>query len=166
MDGVVTPAWDWTDGVPSLDNGQLFWAAYAVVSVLETWHTERADLISRYTTFYKKMAENSISVFYEGEGKIRAVTKIKDVKLPVEQNQYTNRMTDCSNFNVPCYLDDPYEGEMFAWMMYLMAPWENEDEREKIWVAKRGKLVSISYFVAEINQSITVQKGWWFSAHE
>lgn len=29
--GTVTPTWDWTTRVPSLDNGQLFWAAYGLV---------------------------------------------------------------------------------------------------------------------------------------
>ena len=27
----VEPTWDWTTAVPSLDNGQLFWAAYGLV---------------------------------------------------------------------------------------------------------------------------------------
>ena len=30
------------------------------------------------------MAKNSIVMFYEGEGKIRSVTKILDIKLSVE----------------------------------------------------------------------------------
>lgn len=85
-DGVVTPTWDWTDGVPSLDNGQLFWAAYAVVSVLETWYSDQDELIGRYTRFYQKMANNSITIFYEGNGMIRAVTRIQDIKASVEKN--------------------------------------------------------------------------------
>ena len=65
-------------------------------------------------------------------------------------------MTDCTNFNNPCYLDDPYEGELFAWMMYLMAPWSDEKERELIWINKRPKLESVSYYVTELKQSITI----------
>jgi hypothetical protein len=70
----VTPTWDWTDGVPSLDNGQLFWAAYGLVQVLKRNYPDRQDLIQRWTKFYSTMAQNSIIIFYEGEGKIRAVT--------------------------------------------------------------------------------------------
>ncbi len=32
----VNPTWDWTDRVPALDNGQLFWAAYGLTQVLES----------------------------------------------------------------------------------------------------------------------------------
>ena len=32
--GVVGPSWDWTNRVPSLDNGQLFWAVYGLVQIL------------------------------------------------------------------------------------------------------------------------------------
>ncbi|CAK63157.1 unnamed protein product (macronuclear) [Paramecium tetraurelia] len=165
-DGVVTPTWDWTDGVPSLDNGQLFWAAYAVVSVLETWYSDQDELIGRYTRFYQKMANNSITIFYEGNGMIRAVTRIQDIKASVEKNQYSNRQSDCTNFKSPCYLDDPYEGELFAWMMYFYAPWKDQTEREKIWVAKKSKLQVVDYKVAGLNKYISVQRGWWFSAHE
>ena len=34
------------------------------------------------------MSLNSITIFYAGDGKIRAVTTIKDIKLPVDQNTY------------------------------------------------------------------------------
>ena len=72
------------------------------------------------------MAKNSIKIFYEGEGKIRTVTKIKDIHLTVDQNEYSNKNVNCDvDFNVVCWLDDPYEGELFAFMMYLFAPWEN-----------------------------------------
>ena len=34
--GTVTPTWDWINRVPSLDNGEYFWAVYGLVSILET----------------------------------------------------------------------------------------------------------------------------------
>ena len=43
--GTVTPTWDWSNALPSLDNGQLFWAAYALVAVLEKEMPEEKDLI-------------------------------------------------------------------------------------------------------------------------
>lgn len=72
---------------------------------------------------------------------------------------------DCSNFDNPCYLDDPYEGELFAVMMTLFAPLPASDI-EMIWTHKRTKLQAVDYFVEELNDYVTVQKGWWFSAHE
>ncbi len=36
----VTPTWDWDYRVPSLDNGQLFWAAYGLAAVLEDKYPE------------------------------------------------------------------------------------------------------------------------------
>lgn len=47
---------------------------------------------------------------------------------------------NCSDFDTVCYLDDPYEGELFAFMMYFFAPWEDPNEREKMWIAKQDKL--------------------------
>lgn len=51
-------------------------------------------------------------------------------------------------------------------MMHFFAPWTDPNERDKIWVQKRDKLQSVDYHVAELDKNITVQKGWWFSAHE
>ncbi len=86
--------------------------------------------------------------------------------MPVAQNTYKERDGTVCDFDHNCYLDDPYEGEMFAFMMHFFAPWEDQTERNKIWVQKRAKLVSVDYHVEELNKNITVQKGWWFSAHE
>lgn len=85
------------------------------------------------------------------------MTKIKDIKLPVENNEYTNKLESCDvDFDVVCWLDDPYEGELFAFMMYFFAPWENQTEAEKMWDVKRGKLKAVNYFVPELNTNITV----------
>lgn len=62
------------------------------------------------------MARNSVKIFYEGNGKIRAVASIEDIKKSVEENTYTNQAGDY-------FLDDPYEGELFAWIMHLFGTW-------------------------------------------
>lgn len=49
--------------------------------------------------------------FNETTNKIRAVANIKNLSLYPEENTYTND----DNY----YLDDPYEGELFAWMVTL-----------------------------------------------
>ena len=112
------------------------------------------------------MAQNSLTVFYAGEGKIRAVTQIQDIKKPVEQNTYKLKDGAVCDFNNNCYLDDPYEGELFAFMMYFFGNFSSAQEKEMMWDQKRQKLQSADYLVEELNQNITVQKGWWFSAHE
>jgi hypothetical protein len=102
------------------------------------------------------MAANSVKVFYAGNGKIRSVSHIKDIHLPVEQNEYS--MPDgshCENFDNPCYLDDPYEGELFAVMMYFYSDLSQQD-KEMIWEAKRYKLKAVEYLVNEKNVNITV----------
>ena len=62
-------------------------------------------------------------MFYEGSGKIRSEAYIPDINVPVHSNLYRRRQSDCSKFDNPCYLDDPYEGELFAVMMCFFAPW-------------------------------------------
>lgn len=51
-------------------------------------------------------------------------------------------------------------------MMYFFAPWQNQTERELMWTVKAAKLQPANYSVASLGKNITVQKGWWFSAHE
>src|SRR5690606_16156582 len=62
-----------------------------------------------------------------------------------------------------CYLDDPYEGEMFTVWLYLYCPISQED-RNQLWINKRNKLQSVIY--DSPSGPITVQRGWWFSSHE
>eukprot|EP00347_Sterkiella_histriomuscorum_P017499 403349118 len=162
----ITPTWDWETAVPALDNGQLFWGAYGLVQVMKQSTPEQDQLIKRWTAFYEKMAANSITIFWAGNGKIRTVTQIGDIKAPVVGNTYQARPSDkCDEPGATCYLDDPYEGELFAFMMYLFAPWQTENKAD-IWTVKKAKLQSVDYLVKDLGKSITTQKGWWFSAHE
>ena len=110
------------------------------------------------------MAKNALTIFYEGEGKVRAVAKIFDNKKSVDQNTYTNRQTNCDQPTSVCYLDDPYEGELFTFMLYFYSPWNDSQEREKLWSVKSAKLQSAEFTIDQ--GTLTVQKGWWFSAHE
>ena len=68
--------------------------------------------------------------------------------------------------------------------MDLYGTWPNPSERELIWIDKRAKLQAVEYttnqgtnpgnvsvsdhvlIVIIPTGPITVQKGWWFSAHE
>lgn len=85
-DGTVTPTWDWINRVPSLDNGEYFWAVYGLVGVLETKYPTSVDLRLKWNDLLNKMVENAIPIFYEGQGKIRTVTKMTDATKSVKSN--------------------------------------------------------------------------------
>jgi hypothetical protein len=169
--GTVAPTWDWQNRVPALDNGELFWAAFAVSFVLnETeYRTAKPGLAERWTRVWKNMVRNAVTVFYAGNGNIRTVTNIANQRWPVENNTYTG---------APGYLNDPYEGELFTMFVYLFNEDLSSTEKEQLWINKRGMLQSVNLTVPHCgNQSsehcavptitnITVQKGFWFSAHE
>ena len=55
---------------------------------------------------------------------------------------------------------------------YLFGQWESEEERNQLWVQKRGLFQKVDYTVpatadsAYAGRNITVQEGFWFSTHE
>lgn len=66
-------------------------------------------------------------------------------------------------------------GELMAYFMDLYAPWSQfnftMEERNKIWLNKRAKLVRVEYNTTApsnniTQKQITVQQGYWFSSHE
>ena len=67
------------------------------------------------------MIDNSVTIFYEGEGKIWTQSRMTDMTKKVSENTYSNANGACGPNNRHC-LDDPYEGEMMAVMMTLFAP--------------------------------------------
>ncbi len=115
VNNTMSPSNDWVDRVPSLDNGQLFWGAYSVLYRLKTNFTNVPfNLTSRIQVMIDGMIRNAPKIFYEGKGLVRAVTHMNNQSLPPEQNFYFHE--DCKPY---CYLDDPYEGELFAVILYL-----------------------------------------------
>lgn len=64
-------------------------------------------------------------------------------------------------------MDDPYEGELFTWIITLFGQEQfTQEEIEFIWTNKRKKLQSVEYEVPSRDAKITVEKGFWFSSHE
>ncbi|MBI4372266.1 MAG: DUF89 family protein, partial [Candidatus Omnitrophica bacterium] len=151
----MKPTHDWQDRVPGLDNGELAWPLYAAYHVLED--QGHPDLAKRYKAHFDLMAENAVMIFYEGGGRIRAEAAIRDTSARPSPDNYSNQAAGY-------FLDDPYEGELMAFFMDLFGVWPNPDEREKVWIHKRGKLESVEFMTPK--GPITVQKGHWFSAHE
>lgn len=162
----VTPVNGWANRVPALDNGEFFWAAYAVRYVLQTAYPQAKDtkgvkLYERWHVIVERMVKNALTVFYAGDGNIRCVTALSNQSLPVEQNTYS------ADGGSTCMLNDPYEGELFTVLVDLLTDLP-QAEKKMMWVQKRPKLQSVNLTVnaSGSNVNITVQRGWWFSAHE
>ncbi|KAL0482233.1 hypothetical protein AKO1_011119 [Acrasis kona] len=152
--------WDWLDRVPSLDNGQLVWSMIACIQVLKD--TDNYNLASQYEEHVELMKHSAWLIFYESEGRIRTVANIKNVTSSVERSNYESPFCN----SPPCYLDDPYEGELMIFFFELYAnthTWSSSD-KEAIWNYKREKLQSVDFVTPKGN--ITVERGWWFSSHE
>ena len=147
--------------MPALDNGEWVWGLRAVIYQLKQMKGYDV-LLQRYQNYFDMLAKNVVMIFYDGEGLVRAVTQIRDTQAsPVRRNYFQQR--PCGR---PCYLDDPYEGEMITFFMYLYGDWNGREQGpEKLWVVKRPKLQAVNFQVNP-QQNITVQRGWWFSAHE
>jgi hypothetical protein len=77
----------------------LAWSIYGTIQVLKSY-PEQTQLKERYQNYFNLMARTSMIVFYEGNGKIRTVAKIKDVKRKPFVENYSSE-NPCSN---PCYL--------------------------------------------------------------
>jgi hypothetical protein len=68
------------------------------------------ELAQRYDAYLGVMKKNAVMIFYDGGGRIRAVTKIMNTTLPPSPENYENDNNDY-------FLDDPYEGELMAFFM-------------------------------------------------
>jgi hypothetical protein len=158
VNGKMELLWDWTDRVPSLDNAEMVWGLFAVAQALST--SGHVDLANRYWKYIQLLADTSLVVFYEGEGRIRCVTKILNITAQPSVGNYKS--------DGVCYLDDPYEGELMAFFFDLYSDWTANNytisEREKIWVEKRAKLQQAKY-TSKLGP-IDVERGWWYSSHE
>ncbi|EFC46688.1 GPI anchored protein [Naegleria gruberi] len=151
----------WTDRVPSLDNGQMIWGLIAVEQVLRQQQIglDLADIIAARI---KKLTQTVLPIFYDGNGHVRCVAKIKNIYgSPYNPNNY---QSDGS-----CYLNDPYEGELMDFFIDLKADWAASgyslDERNKIWLAKRSQTRAVKY-KSKLYGDILVEQGFWYSSHE
>ena len=158
---VIEPTSDWVNRVPGLDNGELLWAVYGAVQVLES--SSKAKLRSlgkQWQAWLDYTKANAAKVFYRGNGKVCAVVDLKQALAPDDPKQnYT-----CEGTGAGTVLDDPYEGELFTWWLYFFGGLSAADKRA-LWIKKRPKLRSVEYHKRGIGP-ITVQQGFWFSSHE
>jgi hypothetical protein len=104
LDDGLIPTDDFKNKVPGLDNGQLIWAIYVLMNILEEigYH----ELALRYKNHFEIMKKNCVTIFYDGGGRIRAVTRIFNITdKPIKKNYIRDSYW---------FLDDPYEGELLA----------------------------------------------------
>ncbi|KAH6713228.1 putative GPI anchored protein [Leptodontidium sp. MPI-SDFR-AT-0119] len=154
----ITPTPDWVNRVPALDNGELIWAVYGLIQVLETSNDpEYRKLAKSWQSWLDYTKSTVAKVFYPGNGRVCAVTTL-DQSLHVNdpRQNYT-----CEGSGV---LNDPYEGELFTWWLYFFGGLSRKD-KDLLWQVKRPQLVSVDYNMGGVGP-ITVQKGFWFSSHE
>jgi hypothetical protein len=137
---------------------ELLWAIYSTISVLET-HTNPKfrTLGTKWKAWLDYAKSTSSKIFYKGDGKVCAVTTLNQ-SLPIN---HPLQKYECEGTGV---LNDPYEGELFAWWLYFFGGLDGK-EKDAIWRVKRGQLVSVEYLMGGVGP-ITVQKGFWFSSHE
>lgn len=88
------------------------------------------------------------------------MTAIRNQSAPIDG---PNQMYACEGSQT---LNDPYEGELFTWWLYLFSPDLSASDREDLWVVKRPQLVSVEWHSNSSIEDVTVQKGYWFSSHE
>ncbi len=154
----LAPTDDWVDRVPGLDNGELLWAVYGAVQVLQSSSRPRyRELGDQWNAWLDYAKVHVAKMFYHGDGTVCAVVTLKQALAPNDPRQtYT-----CEGTGV---LNDPYEGELFTWWLYFFGGLSDRDKRA-LWIAKRPQLMGTEYNKHGIGP-ITVQKGFWFSSHE
>ncbi|KAF8576240.1 putative GPI anchored protein [Ramaria rubella] len=159
----LAPTWDWVNRVPALDNGENIWAIYAVIEALEaTGRKEYQSLANDWQNYLDYLKTTMKRVFYRGNGRICAVTDLNQ-SLPINSLAQAYICEGLGGSGNP-YINDPYEGQGFMWYLYLFGGL-NQTEKDAIWSFKRPQLVSVDWS-AHGYENVTVQKGFWFSAHE
>ena len=158
----IEPTSDWVNRVPGLDNGELLWAVYGAVQALESSSKAKYQKLGKqWQAWLDYTKTNAARIFYLGNGKVCAVADLKQNLSPTDPNQ---NYTCEAGSSGPGLLNDPYEGELFAWWLYFFGGLSAADKKA-IWIEKRPKLVSVEYHKKGVGP-ITVQQGFWFSSHE
>jgi len=143
----------WENRVPGLDNGELIWSMVAVIEALKLQNL--TDLATRYQNYLDLMTSTAAMIFYAGNGRIRDVTKIKDIyAAPYPENYGDDGKGD---------LNDPYEGELFAFWLVEFGGLKQADI-DMIWENHLPNIVSVEYKTPL--GPITVERGWEYSSHE
>jgi len=154
--------------LPALDNGQMAWAVTALVQVLGLRSAESSQfqqLAERWEQRLQRMKDTAVNLFYDGPGTgtVRAIATLEDVTVDAADS--SDNAYNAEDF----VLWDPFEGEMIVVFLDLFGDWSNytdsQAEKDKIWDIKKQHVQSAS-FNASKNETLVIQKGFWFSSHE
>ncbi|KAF2191459.1 putative GPI anchored protein [Zopfia rhizophila CBS 207.26] len=157
----IRPTSDWVNRVPALDNGELLWAVYGVIEALDSSENSKYQRLAKQWQVWLDYAKHtSAEVFYNGTGRVCAVTSISNQSNPIGG---FNQSYTCEGNNT---LNDPYEGELFNWWLHLFSPSLTVTDKSDLWATKRPQLVSVDWHSNASIGDITVQRGYWFSSHE
>ncbi|KAK4934149.1 hypothetical protein LTR66_015704 [Elasticomyces elasticus] len=179
-DTTLQPTSDFVNRVPGLDNGELLWAVYGLVEVLESSNdTSLQQLGTAWEAWLNYTKATAAPIFYHyNNGSVCAVATLNQTQLPTSLAANYS----CEGYN---FLNDPYEGELFTWWLYFFSNL-TQAQKDQLWEVKRPQLVAFKYTGLVINTSfsdsiatnysglpvlnssnpITVQNGFWFSSHE
>jgi len=151
-DIVVTPADDWIDEVPGLDNGEWAWTLLVAERVLrEEGYIRLAD---DYAAYIEMLRANVVEMFYDEEaGKVRGDVHILSPDSP--ESEYERAENKCA------YLTGEHgvhEGVMMVLFVTLFGKGLPEDARERIWSDISMKRIEHKYG--------TTWEAYWGSAHE
>ncbi|KAF2244423.1 putative GPI anchored protein [Trematosphaeria pertusa] len=156
----IRPTLDWVNRVPALDNGELLWAVYGAVQALERSNqSEFTDLARGWQAWLDYTKTTATEVFYNGTGRVCAVTAIGNQSEPLGGPDQSYMCEGNQTLN------DPYEGELFTWWLYLFSDL-NTAKKEELWTVKRTQVVATEWHSNTSLGDVTVQKGYWFSSHE
>jgi hypothetical protein len=148
--GSLVPLGGWEQRIPALDNGEMIWGLIAAAEALTD---DKSGLGARVEALIAVLATNAKAAFYEGMGRVRAVSRV--VNPNAQQPTASNFASDGAG-----YLVDPYEGELFTQFLCLFGAGVTAEEAEPMWVVKRLMLREVTV------SGGSVQRGWWFSSHE
>ncbi|CAM1502473.1 Fc.00g044570.m01.CDS01 [Cosmosporella sp. VM-42] len=155
----ISPQDGWDDIVPGLDNGELIWGVYGAIQALEGHHKASFRRLAKgWQNWLNYVSSTAAKIFHMGEGRVCAVTEMKDQALPVNHPDQTYKC------QTKTYLDDPYEGELLTYFLQFFGDL-TDAEKQRLWEYKRPKLEKAEYNKGGVGP-ITVRKGFWFSSHE
>lgn len=167
----VAPTFNFKDRLSAAENGQFAWAVYALLEVLEARapHCERSKkLLGRWDEQLQRMRTSAVPLFHEGMGQLRALVALRDASSRTAPHASNAEMGYNADPEAPLNVDDPYEGEMMALFVGLLAecdPTIGSHVKDLMWRRKQHKLASVPY-TTEDNVTIIVQEGLYFDAHE
>ena len=92
-------------------------------------------LAARIDAYMQTMENAARTIFYAGNGNVRWTATIEDPTVPPAEGAYSGDGG----------AGDPYEGEMFTWLMDFKSTWSNATEREEMWLAKRANLAAVNF---------------------